>query len=142
MSNGSGGYTYGSLQNLIGKVTGTNQVTIELAKDVTLSSPISVSGNKNIVIEGKDHMISFAYASADTAFEVAASSKGTSLTVNNVHFVQTEGISQGHAICVREVTENVNVAAGGCTFENLYSGIYYGHVEKGERFPVHHRQHL
>ena len=125
-----GAETYDSLQNAVDQaVNGTEKITIKLIKDVELTEPVKVPAG-NITIDGNGHKISFpggpAFSNTDD-MNLAGILSGTTLTVNNVHFISTtEG--QGYAVLINHDVKDTVVTLSGCTFKNLYCAVYANQV--------------
>ena len=133
---GTAGYT--SLQAAVdGAKPGD---TIQLLKTIELDAPVFLSSGDEVVIQGgEDIAITFPVSAAGgSAFEIPGGAEDVSLTVNQVAFVPTSEDNlvdgkpiTGFGIVVRESTDKVSVQVDGCTFENLWCGVYFGHVEPG-----------
>ena len=129
MTDGEGGYTYGTLKDLVEKVSKGNSATIDVVSDVTLSEPIAVNAGANVTVNGNGHSVSypvsvstaFGYIQSDTKLAV----KDLTFNITNV----TETPATGFGILTAENTNGIGISVDGCTFNNIYSGVYFGHFE-------------
>ena len=131
----SSGTTYKTLQEAV-TAAGTNPTTIVLQSDVTLDATVNVSTGAKITVQSdsKNRTINYeATAGGNKAFGDLQS--GTTLTVKNITFNVTgkenEKPATNFGIVVGEDTNNVTVNVDGCTFNNVYAGVYFGHLESG-----------
>ena len=127
------GNTYGSLKDLVEAAASAEApVTIELLSDIALEESITIPA-KDITIHGSNHSITYP-VSASAAFTIPSGAEGNSLTVQGVSFVVSdveETPVTGFGILVGEATDGVSVTVADCSFANLYSGVYFGHLETG-----------
>ena len=114
--------------------------TIELKKDITLTAPIMLEADDNITIQGNGKSMKFSYSAGCNAVFSGKNPttngegivSGAKLNVTGVKFVNTNGSSafSGFAAIVGQDAFNTAVTMSGCTFENLYSGVYVNPVTK------------
>ena len=121
-------------------IEGANE-SITLTKDIEITAPILLNGNKNIIINGDGHEISFKHSGDNTLKTVFTGSAdgevegipaGVNLTVNNVQFININGDqkSQGYAVLVGSNSYGTVIKMNGCTFENLYCGVIANYQKK------------
>lgn len=123
------GNTYGSLQDLINAASGEEAVEITLLADVTLTESVVVPAEVDITINGNNKTISYDGGTTKVAFTNFGETlegvlPGTQLTVNDVIFQSTSAEPAGYAVLVGFNSFGTEITLTGCTFENLYAGIY------------------
>ncbi|WP_409967396.1 S-layer homology domain-containing protein [Bengtsoniella intestinalis] len=128
---GEGG-NYTDLTTAIAAVS--EGTTITLINDITLTEGVVVPTDKAITIDGDGHKLTYTTAiygafKSESTVHVAS---GTDLTLVDIHFVKDNGTAAGTAVCTNENVDNVSITLDGCTLENLYTGVYVGHVEETE----------
>ena len=125
---------YTTIQEALNAIGENSSLSVTLLSDVVLSAPVQVPAGKEITIEGENHTILYP-VSVGAAFSGSNGiSSNTKLTVNGVNFKISDAAelpATGFAVLVGEGTNGVNIAMNGCSFTNLYSGVYFGHVEAG-----------
>ena len=122
---------------------GTTAATIELAGNITLSNVIIVPKGVNITIEGNGNTISYPVASPKVAFTGAGDGvqqegipEDVTLTINDVIFQNTTaGDPAGYAVLLDFNADGTKVILTGCTFENLYCGVYVNPVTEATITP-------
>ena len=122
---------------------GTTAATIELAGNITLSNVIIVPRGANITIEGNGNTISYPVASPKVAFTGAGDGvqqegipEDVTLTINDVIFQNTTaGAPAGYAVLLDFNADGTKVILTGCTFENLYCGVYVNPVTEATITP-------
>ena len=127
-----GNVFYSNLQDAV-TASGTTVSTIDLINDITLTKGISVPTGANITVNGNSHTINYE-AAVGSAFgnQTTPITSDTTLNVNGVNFKITDVTGTpvtGFGILVGENTNGVAVNVEGCTFNNVYAGVYFGHFE-------------
>ena len=125
--------TYNDLQTAVTRA-GQNPTTIVLKSNVTLNDSVDVPAGANITVQSDSEGRTINYpatSSGNKAFDNLQS--GTTLNVKNITFNVTgrDGIKPvtNFGIVVGENTNGVTVNVDGCTFNNVYAGVYFGHLE-------------
>lgn len=121
------GNTYDTLKNLV--ESATEDVEITLLADVALTDSIVVPAEVDITINGNNNTISYNGGTTKVAFTNFGDTlegvlPGTQLTVNDVIFQSTSNEPAGYAVLVGFNSFGTEITLTGCTFENLYAGIY------------------
>ena len=134
-------FSANELQSAI--TSATDETTITLGSDIVLTSPVMLSSNQNITINGNDHKISFngtsaAFKITDSASDMVNTPANVTLNINEVKFTGAAGSSSGYAVVIGANSENTSVALNDCTFANLYCGVYanpWTNAEKTDEAP-------
>ena len=135
------GNKYGTLKELVESVSGMEPVTIELLNDITLDTAVNVPASSAITINGNDHTITFPVSnSGGSAFAIPSSAENVTFAVNDVVFKTGSDANlgadgkpiTGFGILVGESTNNVSVTVDGCSFSDLWTAVYFGHVDAGD----------
>ena len=125
---------YATIQEALNTIGESSSLTVTLLSDVVLSAPVQVPAGKEITIQGENHTILYPVSVGAAFSGTNGISSNTKLTVNGVNFKisdAAESPATGFAVLVGEGTNGVNIAMNGCSFTNLYAGVYFGHVEAG-----------
>ena len=125
---------YATIQEALNAIGESSSLTVTLLSDVVLSAPVQVPAGKEITIQGENHTILYPVSVGAAFSGTNGISSNTKLTVNGVNFKisdAAESPATGFAVLVGEGTNGVNIAMNGCSFTNLYAGVYFGHVEAG-----------
>ena len=125
---------YATIQEALNTIGESSSLTVTLLSDVVLSAPVQVPAGKEITIQGEKHTILYPVSVGAAFSGTNGISSNTKLTVNGVNFKisdAAESPATGFAVLVGEGTNGVNIAMNGCSFTNLYAGVYFGHVEAG-----------
>ena len=125
---------YATIQEALNTIGESSSPTVTLLSDVVLSAPVQVPAGKEITIQGENHTILYPVSVGAAFSGTNGISSNTKLTVNGVNFKisdAAESPATGFAVLVGEGTNGVNIAMNGCSFTNLYAGVYFGHVEAG-----------
>ena len=125
---------YATIQEALNTIGESSSLTVTLLSDVVLSAPVQVPAGKEITIQGENHTILYPVSVGAAFSGTNGISSNTKLTVNEVNFKisdAAESPATGFAVLVGEGTNGVNIAMNGCSFTNLYAGVYFGHVEAG-----------
>ena len=125
---------YATIQEALNIIGESSSLTVTLLSDVVLSAPVQVPAGKEITIQGENHTILYPVSVGAAFSGTNGISSNTKLTVNGVNFKisdAAESPATGFAVLVGEGTNGVNIAMNGCSFTNLYAGVYFGHVEAG-----------
>ena len=125
---------YATIQDALNTIGESSSLTVTLLSDVVLSAPVQVPAGKEITIQGENHTILYPVSVGAAFSGTNGISSNTKLTVNGVNFKisdAAESPATGFAVLVGEGTNGVNIAMNGCSFTNLYAGVYFGHVEAG-----------
>ena len=127
------GIGYTTLSDAVNAAAQSESATITLRSEVVLTEPVAIPSGASITINGSNHSITYP-VSASAAFTIPSGAEGTSLTVQRVSFVVSDAEEPpvtGFGILVGEATDGVSVTVADCSFANLYSGVYFGHLETG-----------
>ena len=130
----------GKLIEEIKKANGSSPVSIELAADITLTDDIDIPSGADITIDGKGYTISFpsilGTSAGGQAFRIDNSAENVKLILRNIVFEpsDTKNLTDGKpttgfGVVVGEDTDHVSITAANCTFKNLWTGVYFGHVK-------------
>ena len=125
---------HATIQEALNAIGESSSLTVTLLSDVVLSAPVQVPAGKEITIQGENHTILYPVSVGAAFSGTNGISSNTKLTVNGVNFKisdAAESPATGFAVLVGEGTNGVNIAMNGCSFTNLYAGVYFGHVEAG-----------
>ena len=114
---------------------GSIPTTITLANDITLENSISIPSGSKITIEGGQKTISLKYNNINCPAAFGSNVTGVpsdvSLTVKNTT-IQNIGeniVSQGYGVLTAIDAVNTNISMEGCTFSNLYCGVYVNPIK-------------
>ena len=126
------GTEYSSLQQAVNAAAESGK-SVELKANIELTERVTIESNKTVTIVGKSFSISFPGTGVgNSAFYVPSSATNVDVNVNGVKFISKAAeTSGGYGILVGEATDDVNITATGCVFQNLYCGVYFGHVNSG-----------
>ncbi len=136
-----GGIPVSSAEQLVNAITSAKTGdTIVLGADIELTETVTIPEGKDVIINGNNHELTFPVTSAGgSAFSVSTNATEVKLTVKNIAFVPNgENLGEdgepltGFGILVGESTDKVSIAVDSCSFSNLWSGVYFGHVDTGK----------
>ena len=122
----------------------TDATTIELAGNITLASSITVPTGADITIKGNGYTISYdgsapvsktAFTGSGEGVEQEGIPEDVSLTVSDTTFQNTSQTPAGYAVLLDFNADGTKIAMNGCTFENLYCGVYVNPVMDGTITP-------
>ena len=123
------------LRNAVNAATGDDATEIYIAKNITLTSGINVSGKKLNVV-GNGNTISYARnGSFDGVFGNSTNTArdGTEITVRDLTIKNTSDTAEGYASVVSNYndTTTASVTYENCTFINLGAAAYLNPVSSG-----------
>ena len=125
-----GNTNYSSLSNAVEAVTTSDSTTIELLADDTLTTgSIHIVADRNIIINGNNHTITFdgskGTGSLSSLFvgNGASGFQNATLMVKNVT-IKDSSAAYSKAIGTNSGATNANITFENCTFDNLWSAAY------------------